>query len=160
MFECLFDTARQPVGVWSFSHNSNQIFSHYPFVLAFLGENVLLTAKIKKHDSSGSTIGWKSASKVDLQLMNKSVQICNWNLTAVDKTLMLGFFLLRFSAAFVSISTRTTLHKSRSNISSDFECFCNLLKKILFETRQVVLRQWLRRHGNIQDLAKIRVKRG
>ena len=52
MFECLFVTARQPVGVWSFSHNSNQIlpqiFSPYPFVLAVFGKNVLLTAKIKK----------------------------------------------------------------------------------------------------------------
>ena len=49
--ECLFEKARQPIKVWSFSHNSNkisgQIFSHYPFILAFFGKNVLLTAKIK-----------------------------------------------------------------------------------------------------------------
>ena len=123
-FECLFDTARRPVGVWSFSHNSNQIFSHYPFVLAFFGKNVLLTAKIKNTIlvalQSAESLYQIWSSAYELKCKNLQLKFDSWwqNFDAV--------FLRPVSAVFVSISNRRTLFRSQWSAVSDQTLYCLL----------------------------------
>jgi len=58
------------------------------FIVALLGKNVLLTAKIKNTNLVALEAAESLYHNFGLQLINKNVQIFNWNLTADDKTLI------------------------------------------------------------------------